>query len=168
MRLPSILVVAASTLFLHYGYTSASPGADAVLTGAVSLGFLQLVGADQSVIEQPRFLRDGKIAEGDNEERVNAQKEAAAKVLDQVFKTKSLSPLDKLEKTSNLAVIRHVAAMVDDKVDKIFAFADAVGMGRASMLKMLKGDKQFTDAERLKTVKRYVKFLIKKEQNNKA
>ncbi|POM76422.1 Secreted RxLR effector peptide protein [Phytophthora palmivora] len=69
MHLPYILITAILTLSVHQVPVIASVGSDIALTGVMSLGFLHLLGADQSDIDQFRFLRGNNIAEDDKEER---------------------------------------------------------------------------------------------------
>ncbi|KAG6957529.1 hypothetical protein JG687_00009924, partial [Phytophthora cactorum] len=71
-RLSHIVVTDASILSVHHDTVTAS-AANAVFTNWCNVvGLLQLVGADQRMSNQSRFLRDTKIAEGENDERGSA------------------------------------------------------------------------------------------------
>ncbi|OWZ19966.1 RxLR effector protein [Phytophthora megakarya] len=69
MRLVYILLAVVSTLCVYQVPVAASVGNEAALTGVMSLGFLHLIGADQSVSDQSRFLRSNLNTEGSKEER---------------------------------------------------------------------------------------------------
>ncbi|KAF1786249.1 hypothetical protein GQ600_5014 [Phytophthora cactorum] len=109
MRPSYIVVAAASILSAHHDTLTASAANDVALTGVVSLGFLQLVGADQRISDEPRFLRGNKIAEGDNEERRFA--ENSKDLVNKLLKTNSFSAL---KNTDSLVVLKKAEALSDD------------------------------------------------------
>ncbi|ETK81820.1 hypothetical protein F441_10367 [Phytophthora nicotianae CJ01A1] len=161
MRLSYILVAALSTLSALHDTVTASTANGIALTGVVLLVSLHLAVADQSEALRPGSLRDNKIDNGDNEERgfrEVVEQTMAKHVVDKIFRTKSFSGLDKLEKTGNLAVIDKALAYADDRMKGVFKFADDANMLPDDMAKMLKDLPDVDDALRSKAVQEYTKY----------
>ncbi|POM73192.1 Secreted RxLR effector peptide protein [Phytophthora palmivora] len=123
MHLAKILLVAIMTLSVRQTSVTASVDSDVALTGVMSLGLLHLVGADQSVSDQSRFLRGNNIAEGDKEERgfyEVVQKMMAKNLVDKMVRTE---PFPALDKVKDPAMASKISAAVDDHLKSVFKYA---------------------------------------------
>ncbi|POM77925.1 Secreted RxLR effector peptide protein [Phytophthora palmivora] len=121
-------MTAVLTLSAHQLPVIESVGSDVALTGVMSLGLLHIVGADQSVSGQSRFLRDNNIAEGDKEERgfyEVVQKLMAKNLVSKMVKSESVSALDKVDDTARLSKISTAS---DDHLASVFKFSAAAKM----------------------------------------
>ncbi|OWZ00134.1 RxLR effector protein [Phytophthora megakarya] len=139
MRLLYILMAAVSTLSVHQVPVTASVGGDVALTGVMSLGFLHLVGADENVRDQSRFLRGNNLA-GDKEERgwnfVGFVEKLMTKIfVDKLMRTQSFSALEKVD---DLAKLDKYLVGADDHLVPAFKFADDAKMGPRDMANELK------------------------------
>ncbi|POM73191.1 Secreted RxLR effector peptide protein [Phytophthora palmivora] len=151
MRLAKILLAAIMTLSVHQVSVAASVGSDVTLTGVMSLGFLHLVGADQSVSDQFRFVRGNNIAEGGKEERGFA-KDLVSKML----RTESFSSL---EKVNDLVTLKTISAEVDEHLKSVFKFADEKKMNPSALATQLKTIHGADDAITKKAVDMYTSYL---------
>ncbi|ETI41613.1 hypothetical protein F441_13121 [Phytophthora nicotianae CJ01A1] len=152
MRLGFILLVTTSTLFAHGDAVTATAINNAALTGAMSLGFLQLIGADERVSDQFRFLRGSKIAENENEERGGLD---AKSFVEKLFRTNSFSELKKIDELTELKAI---SAAVDDKLAAVFKFADDAKMRPGDLAKIVNKFDGFDDALKTKALEEYTKY----------
>ncbi|OWZ05288.1 RxLR effector protein [Phytophthora megakarya] len=155
MLLSHTLMAAISTLFVLQVPVTVSVGSDALLTGVMSLGVLQLVGADQSVIDQSRFLRGNDVAEDDEEERVFGAADAK-KLVSKLFRTDSFSDLKKM---SELTKLNKVADATDDHMKSVFRFVQQNHIGADDLEKQLKSFPQLDDATRAQAVEMFSNFL---------
>ncbi|POM68263.1 Secreted RxLR effector peptide protein [Phytophthora palmivora] len=128
-------------------------GSGVALTGAMPLGFLHLVGADQSVSDQTRFLRGNNIAEGDKEERMFAKD-----LVDKMVRTNSLSALEKVD---DPAMIKKLLAASEDKLASVFKFLDDANMKPADLAIHMKGIEGADDDIMKKAIEMYTKYLAK-------
>ncbi|ETI41644.1 hypothetical protein F441_13095 [Phytophthora nicotianae CJ01A1] len=161
MRLGFILLVTISTLFAHRDVVTASAINNVALTGAMSLGFQHLVGADESVSDQSRFLRGNKIAENDNEERgfgEVVEQMMAKNLVEKLLRTNSFS---KLEKTDKLTDLNKISAAADDKMKSVFKFADDAKMRPDDLAKIGKSISGFDDALKAKALEEYTQYWNK-------
>ncbi|OWZ14529.1 RxLR effector protein [Phytophthora megakarya] len=118
MRLSYFLAAAITTMSVHQDPVTASVGSEVAFTGIMSLGFLHLVDADQSVSDQPRFLRGNNVAESDKEERMFA--------------------LGVIEKLANQAKNKkELLKLKPAQLDKLLAEADAFMVSRFKTLDYL-------------------------------
>ncbi|POM72586.1 Secreted RxLR effector peptide protein [Phytophthora palmivora] len=118
MRLLYILMAAVLTLSVPQTSVTASVDSDVALAGVMSLGFLHLVGAEQS-----RFLRGNDIAEDDKEERgfyEVVQKMMAKHFVDKMVRTESFSAVEKVD---DLVTLNKISAEVDDQLKSVFKYA---------------------------------------------
>ncbi|ETK81691.1 hypothetical protein L915_12826, partial [Phytophthora nicotianae] len=152
MRLGFTLLVTISTLFAHRDAATAAAVNDVALTGAMSLGFLHLVGADESVSDQSRFLRGNKIAENENEERGILD---AKSFVEKLFRTNSFSELKKID---DLTELKQISAAADGKMKSVFRFADDANMHPDDLAKIGKSISGFDDALKAKALKKYTKY----------
>ncbi|POM75899.1 Secreted RxLR effector peptide protein [Phytophthora palmivora] len=161
MRLSFIIMTVVSALSVHQVPATASVGSGVELTGVMSLGFLHLVGADQSVSDQSRFLRGNNIAEGDEEERgfyEVVQKMMAKNLVDKMVRTQSFSALEKVD---DLAKLNKISAAADDYLASMFKFADDANMKPADLAIHMKGIEGADDDIIKKAVEMYTKYLAK-------
>nr|QMU24855.1 PaRXLR31 [Phytophthora agathidicida] len=159
MRLPCILMAAVSTLSVHQVPVTAFVGSDVALTGVMSLGFLHLVGADQRVSDQSRFLRGNNIAEGDEEERGFAdvvQQLMAKNVANKMIRTNSISALEKVD---DLAKLDKITAAIDDHLVSVFKFADDANMRPRDLAITLKKFPDVDDVFIKEAVQMYTNYL---------
>ncbi|KAG6962780.1 hypothetical protein JG688_00008441 [Phytophthora aleatoria] len=164
MRLTYIVMAAASILSAHHDTLTASAANDVALTGVMSLGFLHLVGADQRIGDQSRFLRSNKIAKGDNEERGFAEVvehvmavQAAAK--GHVKKLTKTGDFSALEKSDDLLLHESIGALLDVRMKGAFKSASDKNMRPADLDDMLKELPEADDAIRAVAVKGYTDYL---------
>ncbi|KAG2774627.1 hypothetical protein JG687_00013819 [Phytophthora cactorum] len=125
----------------------------------MSLGFLHLVGADQSISDQSRLLRRNTIAEGDNEERGIAdvvEQLMAKNLVDKLFRTNSFSAF---EKTTNLGVLKKAEAAADVKMKSMLKTADEAGMRPKDMATKLNDFPDVDDALRSAALQQYTNYL---------
>ncbi|OWZ22381.1 RxLR effector protein [Phytophthora megakarya] len=155
MRLSYFLIATVSTLFVHQVPVGASVSNDAILAGVMSLGVLQLVGADQSVNDQSRFLRGNDVSEDDEEERGFSAADAT-KLATKFFRTNSFSDLQKVDELTKLNKITDAA---DDQVTSVFRFAQQHNMGTDDLAKHLKNFPELDDTFRAKAVEMYSNYL---------
>ncbi|OWZ22774.1 RxLR effector protein [Phytophthora megakarya] len=168
MRLPYILMAAVLTLSIHQVPANAFVGSDVALAGVTSLGFLHLVGADQSISDQSRFLRGKNIAEGDEEERGwnfgdVVEKLMAKHFVNKVVKTESLSAVDKVD---DLAKLDNIMDAADNHAASMFKFAhENKNMRPSDLATELKTFKELDDDFITKTVGMYTDYLKKRGIN---
>ncbi|OWZ15300.1 RxLR effector protein [Phytophthora megakarya] len=163
MRLLYSLMVAVSILAARQVPIAASTGSDIALTGVTSLVFFNLVSAAQSVRYQPRFLRANNIDEGDKEERLSTFAETVEKLMaknlvDKIMRTQSFSALEKVE---NLAQLNRISEAVDDRMMKVFKFADDANMKPRDLANQLRNMPEADDAIATKTLELYTNYLKK-------
>ncbi|OWZ06590.1 RxLR effector protein [Phytophthora megakarya] len=161
MRVAYILMTAVSTLFAYRVPVTAAVGSDVALTGVMSLGVLHLVGADQSVSNQSRFLRGINFNEGNKEERwwtfgQVVEKLMAKNFVEKMAKSQSFSALEKVD---DLKQLKKYAAAADDYMISMFKFADDAKMSPRDMANTLKDVPQAGDVIAAKTVELYTKYL---------
>ncbi|ETL32564.1 hypothetical protein L916_14892, partial [Phytophthora nicotianae] len=158
MRLSYVLVGVASILTAHHDTVAASAGNDVALSAVMSLGFLHLVGADESIGDQSRLLRGNKITDDDNEERGFAEvveRMMAKNLIDKLLRTHSFSAL---EKTNDGAVLDKALGMADDTMKSVFKFADDAKMRPEDLAKIANNFDNFDDALKGAALKEYTKY----------
>ncbi|OWY99860.1 RxLR effector protein [Phytophthora megakarya] len=163
MRLLYSLMVAVSILAARQAPIAASAGSDVALTGVTSLVFFILVGANQSVRYQPRFLRANNIDKGDKEERLLGfaeivEKLMAKNIVDKMMRTQSFSALEKVD---DLSQLNRISDAVDDHMMKVFKFADNANMKPRDMANQLRNMPEADDAIATKTLELYTNYLKK-------
>ncbi|OWZ13192.1 RxLR effector protein [Phytophthora megakarya] len=155
MRLSCILLAAIPTLSVHQVPVAASVGHDAILTGVLSLGVLHLVGADQSVVNQSRFLRGYDVSEDDEEQRGFSTADAK-NLVTKLFKTNSFSDLQKMDELTTLNKLSDAA---DDQMASVFRFAQQNHLDADDLAKQLKNFPELDEPFRAKAVELYSNFL---------
>ncbi|OWZ05455.1 RxLR effector protein [Phytophthora megakarya] len=155
MRLSCILMTAISTLFVHQVPVTASVGSDAALTGVMSLGVFHLVGADQSVIDQSRFLRRNDVSKDDEEERGFTAADAK-NLVTKLFKANSFSDLEKLDDLTNLNKVSDAA---DDNIKSVFSFAQRNRMDADDLAIQLNKFPELDEVFKAKAVEMYSNYL---------
>ncbi|KAJ8524441.1 hypothetical protein ON010_g16677 [Phytophthora cinnamomi] len=156
MRLPYILMAAVSTLFVHQVPVTASVGGDIALTGAMSLGLLHFVGADQSVSVQTRLLRGDTIDERDEEERGFPDMAAVKNFVKEMLRTESFSALEKVD---DLVSLNKISAAADEHLASVFKFAHDNNMSPDDLATHLKTIPKADKAISEKAVEMYSKYL---------
>ncbi|OWZ22402.1 RxLR effector protein [Phytophthora megakarya] len=151
MRMSYFLATAISTLSAHQVPVTASVGSKIALTGVMSLGFLHLVDADQSVNDQPRFLRGNNIAESDNEERGFTFGEVE-KMVNQLKNTNAFMKLKPAQKET-------LSAKADDFMVSGFKALDDLQMRPHDLDAQLRTIPEVKDALRQKAVDGYTNYL---------
>ncbi|OWZ17814.1 RxLR effector protein [Phytophthora megakarya] len=152
MRLSCILMTAVSAL---QAPVTAAVGSDAVLTGVVSLGVLHLVGADQTVIDQSRFLRGNDVSKDDVEERGFSTVDAK-NLVTKLFRTNSFSDLKNVD---DLTTLNKISDAADDHLKSVFKFAQQKGMDADDLTKELKTFQDLNDDFITKAREMYSNYL---------
>ncbi|ETO70288.1 hypothetical protein F444_13216 [Phytophthora nicotianae P1976] len=153
MRLGYFLLATTLTLIAHRDVVTATAINGVALTGAVSLGFMHPVGADESISDQSRFLRGNKIAENENEERGILDAKSFAEKL---FRTNSFSELKKID---DLTDLNKISAAAGDKKNLVFnaAAGGEKKMRPEDLARIGNTFDDFDDALKAKALKKYTK-----------
>ncbi|OWY98950.1 RxLR effector protein [Phytophthora megakarya] len=155
MRLSCFLMTALSTLSVLQVPVTASVGSNAVHTGVMSQGALNLVGASQSVSHQTRVLRGNNIAKDVKEERGFSAAEAK-NFVNKLVKTNSFSDLGKVKELTSLNL------MLDDTAARMasaFKVADRKNMSPDRLKNELKTFQELDDDFITKAVEWYSDYL---------
>ncbi|OWZ23460.1 RxLR effector protein [Phytophthora megakarya] len=155
MRLSCILMSAVSAISALQAPVTTAVGSDAVLTGIVSLGVLHLVGADQGVSDQSRFLRGNDVTEGDKEERGFSTADAK-NLVTKLFRTNSFSDLKNVD---DLTTLDKISGAADDHLGSVFKFAHQNGMDADDLTKELKTFQELDDDFITKAREMYSNYL---------
>ncbi|OWY98700.1 RxLR effector protein [Phytophthora megakarya] len=159
MRLPCIVMAAVSTLSVLQVPVIASAASNIALTGVMSLGCSHLVGADQSISDQSRFLRGNNIAEGDKEERGFAdvvEKLMAKNLVDKMIRKNSFSALEKVD---SLKKMDDILAAIDVNLASVFKAANNKKMRPEDMATELRKLPGADDALVTQAVQQYTNYL---------
>ncbi|OWZ05751.1 RxLR effector protein [Phytophthora megakarya] len=155
MRQSCILMTAISALSVLQAPVTAAVGSDAVLTGIMPLRILHLVGADQGVSDQARFLRGNDVSKVDKEERGFSTADAK-NLVSKLFRTNSFSDLEKVDDLTTLGKISDAA---DDHLASVFKFAKQKGMDPDDLTKGLKTFQELDDDFIKKAREMYSNYL---------